>query len=122
MAEQTFLEAVGVFQYFGLQYLLVPLLIFVLALGLLQRTKMISDKPDINTAIAFAFAFIIALIPGFTDFLTVLMPLMIGFILILFGMAMVYMLFGAKPENFYNLFKRYSLPYKYKMPRVLSNS
>ncbi len=105
MAEQTFLEAIGIFQYFGLQYLLVPLLIFVMTLGILQKTKMISDKPDINAAIGFSFAFVIAMVPQFVDFLAFLMPLMIGFIMILFGIGMIFMLFGAKSDNFFNFFK-----------------
>jgi hypothetical protein len=104
MAE-TFLEAVGVFQYFGIQYLLVPMLVFVMVLGFLQRTKLISDKPDINAGVAFVMAFIIAVIPGFTDFIFFLLPFFVGLMIIVFGAAMLFMLMGAKTENLYNFFK-----------------
>lgn len=102
MTEQTFLEAIGVFQYFGFQYLLVPLLIFVVVLGVLQKSKIISEKPDINTGVAFALAFTLAVIPGFTDFVFSFLPYLVGFIIILFSISLLFMAMGADTKNIYS--------------------
>ncbi|RLG17708.1 hypothetical protein DRN62_00290 [Nanoarchaeota archaeon] len=105
MAE-TFMEAVGVFRYFGFQYLMVPLLIFVLVLGFLQRTKLLGDKADLNAAVALAVAFLSMMVPGFVDFVYALIPFFVAFVVILFGAALVFMLLGAKAEDIFAFTKR----------------
>jgi len=105
MAE-TFMEAVGVFRYFGFQYLMVPLLVFVLVLGFLQRTKLLGDKADLNAAVALAVAFLSMMVPGFVDFVYTLIPFFVAFIVILFGAALVFMLLGAKAEDIFAFTKR----------------
>jgi len=105
MAE-TFMEAVGVFRYFGFQYLTVPLLVFVLVLGLLQRTKLLGDKADLNAAVALAVAFLSMMVPGFVDFVYTLIPFFVALVVILFGTALLFMLFGAKAEDIFTFVKR----------------
>jgi hypothetical protein len=103
MAE-TFLDAIGMLQSFGLQYLFVPILVFIIVFGVLMRTKLLSEKMDINGIAAFVIAIMIAMNPALSLFFYNFLPLVTAFMLILFGGILLFMFFGATTEDIAKFF------------------
>lgn len=104
MAE-TFLEAIGVLQSFGLQYLFVPMLIFVIAFGVLMRTKALSEKMDLNAVVAFIIAILVALNPVVSQFFYSFLPLTTAALIIFFGAILLFLFMGASADDIGNFFK-----------------
>lgn len=103
MAE-TFLDAIGMLQSFGLQYLFVPMLVFIIVFGVLMRTKLLSDKMDINGVAALIVALMIAMNPMVSLFFFNFMPIVTALMLILFGGILLFMFFGATTEDIAKFF------------------
>jgi hypothetical protein len=103
MAE-TFLEAIGMLQSFGLQYLFVPMLVFVIVFGVLMRTKILSEKMDINGIVALVFALITAMNPMLSLFFYNFLPVATALMLIMFAGILLFMFFGATTEDIAKFF------------------
>ncbi len=75
------------------------LLVFALLYALFSKTKVPSDKPDLNALIAFVLAFLVSISPGFSGFLLAYVPYAATiFVLIALGFV-IFSFFGAKPEQ-----------------------
>jgi hypothetical protein len=99
---KTFLDAVGIFQEVGLQYFLVPLIIGVIVFAILEKTKVFSDRTEINLFIGILIFFFTAMFPPVTDFLYNLLPFFTVLLIILFFMLLFFMFMGAKTEDVAN--------------------
>lgn len=93
----TLLESFGffsdVFEFF------IPfLLVFAVVFGILLKSKVLSEDPNINGAIAFAVAVIVAL-GGGGQFLIGLTPFFAVFFIIIFFVLMIFMFFGLNPQD-----------------------
>ncbi len=75
------------------------LLVFSVLYALFQKTKMLSDRIDVNAVISLAIALSVALFPGFSGFVIQYAPF-VGVVLIFIALAFViFGFFGAKPEQ-----------------------
>lgn len=99
MAEQTFLEAIGVLQFLGFEFFLVPLLVFTIMLGILQRYKVFTDKTDLNGFAALVIALFVALVPDASTFIFRVTPFFVAFLTVVFSMMMLFMFLGATMED-----------------------
>ncbi len=93
----TLLESFGffsdVFEFF------IPfLLVFAVVFGILLKSKFLSDDSNVNAAIAFAVAIIVAL-GGGGEFLVGLTPFFAVFFVIIFFILMIFMFFGLDPKD-----------------------
>ncbi|MCW1296212.1 MAG: hypothetical protein OH319_00840 [Candidatus Parvarchaeota archaeon] len=102
---RTFLDAVGIFQEIGLQYFLVPLTIGVIVFAILEKTKLFSDKTEVNLFIGILIFFFTAMFPPVTDFLYNLLPFFAVLLIILFFMLLFFLFMGAKTEDVANAMK-----------------
>ena len=75
------------------------LLVFSVLYALLQKTKILSDRIDINAVISLAIAFSVAIFPSFSGFVIQYAPY-VGVVLVFIALAFViFGFFGAKPEE-----------------------
>ncbi len=95
-----FMDVTAVIGQLGfLEFVFSFLLVFGLLYALFSKTKVPSDKPDLNALIAFVIAFLVAISPGFSKFLMAYVPYA-AVILVLVALGfMVFAFFGAKPEQ-----------------------
>ena len=86
-------------QFGFLNFVFSFLLVFALLYALFSKTKLPSDKPDLNALIAFVLAFLVAISPGFSGFLLAFVPYAaVIFVLVALGFI-IFGFFGAKPEQ-----------------------
>ena len=93
----TLFESLGffsdVFEFF------IPfLLVFAVSFGILIKTKFLTENPNVNAAIAFAIAMVVAL-GGGGAFLMNLTPFFAIFFIIIFFVMLIFMFFGVNPED-----------------------
>ncbi len=106
MAEETFLQAVGLLDYLGFEYFLVPLFIFTLLFAILQKYKIISEKMDANAVIAFVLAMLTAMFPDLSTFIYRLLPLFVVFLIVGFSVMLFFMFFGLKQNEVVDFIKK----------------
>lgn len=82
------------FYSFGVPFLLV----FALVYALLAKTEYLSDSRSVNSVIAFAMAFMVAL-SGLGRFLLALTPFFAAFLVIIFGIFILLAFIGYKPAD-----------------------
>ncbi len=86
-------------QFGFLNFVFSFLLVFALLYALFSKTKIPSDKQDLNALIAFVLAFLVAISPGFSGFLLAFVPYAaVIFVLIALGFV-IFGFFGARPEQ-----------------------
>jgi len=106
MAEATFLQAIGLLDYLGFQYFLIPLFVFTLLFAILQKYKIVTDKMDANAIIAFVLAMLTAMFPDLSTFLYRLLPLFVIFSIVGFSVMFFFMFFGLKQEEVITFIKK----------------
>ena len=92
-------SAIDLLRTLGFSYFFIPLLIAVILFGILSKTKIISDRVDVNAIVSFVIAFILALYKPFISYIELLVPFLL--ILVIFGFFfLVLLLFlGASMED-----------------------
>jgi hypothetical protein len=92
--------ALGSFWFFGemMQFFLTFLLAFAVTLGLLWKTQFVSERVDVNAAIAFAIAMMFAL-SGAVPFIVKLLPYVAVMILVLVLVLMLGKFMGTDIES-----------------------
>ncbi len=86
-------------QFGFLNFVFSFLLVFALLYALFSKTRIPSDKSDLNALIAFVLAFLVAISPGFSGFLLAFVPYAAAiFVIIALGFV-IFGFFGAKPEQ-----------------------
>lgn len=83
----------------GFSYFFVPLLIAVLVFGILSKTKVVSDRIDVNAVIAFVTALIIGMYKPFVNYIEFLIPFLIVLIIFAFFLLMMVIFLGASMED-----------------------
>ena len=96
----TLLETIGVFGDI-FEFFLPLILVFALVTGVLQKTKVLSDKLNINSMVGFAVGFIVAL-SGAGKFLMALTPYLASFFVVIFLVMLIFLFFGADPKWLFN--------------------
>jgi hypothetical protein len=99
MPEATFPSVIEIMSKIGFEYFLVPLFIFAVLFAILEKSKAISEKTDINAIIAIVVAFVIAMTPGLSQFLFSLIPYFIILLVIIFFIALFFMFLGVESET-----------------------
>lgn len=92
----TLLESVGVFTDV-FDFFLPFLLTMVVSFGILAKTKMLSERADVNAVVSLALAFIVVL-SGAGKFLTTITPLFAVFFIIIFFIFLLFMFFGVEKD------------------------
>jgi len=106
MAETILSSGMESLMDFGLQVILVPLLVFAIVFAVLQKTKILGEKADLNAFVAVAVALILAVVPNFTGFLMTYIPFIAGILIVLFGGTLVFMVLGASVDDIVAFMKR----------------
>ena len=97
MNPSNFLMASGVGTFF-----LSFLIVFSILYALFQKTKLLSDRVDINAVIAFSLGLVVAMFPGFSGFILQYTPFAATVLIILVLAFIVFGYFGVKPEEVKN--------------------
>ncbi len=90
----------------GFQYFLVPLLVGTVLYAALKKIKILGENDELLITISFAVAFLISLIPQFSDFIANLLPYFLGAAVVLFALVMVFMFFGTSEKEIVNALKK----------------
>ncbi len=93
----TLFESFGFFSE-ALDFFIPFLLVFAVSFGILVKSKFLSEDPNVNAAISFAVAIIVAL-GGGGKFLMSLTPFFAVFFVIIFFILLIFMFFGLNPEE-----------------------
>lgn len=93
----TLLESVGFFSDI-FDFFLPFLLVFAVLYAILLKSKFLTEDPNLNAAISFAIALIVAL-SGAGKFLMSFAPFMATLFMILFFMILMFLFFGVKLES-----------------------
>lgn len=96
---------VDVLQQIGITNYVVPfMLVFAISFGILMKSKIISDRGDINGLVAFAIGFLFAILGG-GDIVNKMIPVMITFLMVVFIAIMLFLFLGAKESDFIKFIK-----------------
>ena len=78
------------------------ILVFSILYALFQKTKLLSERVDLNAVIAFALALIVAMFPGFSGFLIQYAPFAATVLVVIVLAFIIFGYFGVKPEEIKN--------------------
>ena len=78
------------------------ILVFSILYALFQKTKLLSERVDLNAVIAFALALIVAMFPGFSGFLIQYAPFAATVLIVIVLAFIIFGYFGIKPEEIKN--------------------
>ncbi len=92
-------SAIDLLRTLGFSYFFIPLLIAVLLFGILSRTKIISDRVDVNAIVSFIIAFILALYKPFISYIEILVPYLLVLVIFGFFFLVILLFLGASMED-----------------------
>ncbi len=108
----SLVSALGTMENMGLFDVILPLiLIFALIFGVLEKTKIISDKAVVNVIIASAIAFIFTSFIKAGRFLRLMTPMIIGMLVVLLFIFLIFRFIGVKEEQLVGAFKKSIVTY-----------
>lgn len=78
------------------------LIVFSLLYALFQKTKLLSERIDLNAVIAFALALVVAMFPGFSGFVIQYAPFAATVLIVIVLAFIIFGFFGVHPEEIKN--------------------
>jgi len=109
MTNQTFVQAIGLMQNMGFEHFLAPLLVFAVIFGVLQKTKTLGERIDLNAIIALVLALFVMLVPDASTFIFRLVPFFIVLTLVLFTGSILFLAMGVETKEITSFMQRKEL-------------
>ncbi|HEX32969.1 MAG TPA: hypothetical protein ENG01_00980 [Candidatus Aenigmarchaeota archaeon] len=92
----TFADAVGFLVASKLAEIFIPfILIFALVYAILQKTKAIGGKPDMDSIVSLAVALAVVISPGFRAYVLELTPFIAVFLAVIFFAMLAFLMYGV---------------------------
>lgn len=92
-------SAIDVLRTLGFSYFFIPLFIAVVLFGILSKTKILSDRVDVNAVISFVVALLFALYKPFISYIEVLIPFLLVLVIFGFFFLVLLLFLGASMED-----------------------
>lgn len=92
-------SAVDLLRTLGFSYFFIPLFIAVVLFGILSKTKIISERVDVNALISFIVGLLFAFYKPFVGYIEVLVPFLIVLVIFGFFFLVLLLFLGASIED-----------------------
>ena len=92
----TLIASIGLFGDI-FDFFLPFILVFAIVYGILMKTKMLSERADVNSIVALTMGLMVV-ISGAGKFITTLTPLFAGFFIVIFMIFLIFLFFGVEKD------------------------